>query len=501
VTAVTSVDARTGEAVTTVAQETTSEETAAACARAAAAFPGLEAMGRYGRADLLRAMAGALEAARERIVPLADRETALGERRLDGELTRTCFQLNHFAEVLHEGSYLEATVDHAGPTPMGPRPDLRRMLVPLGPVGVFGASNFPLAFSVPGGDTASALAAGCPVVLKAHPSHPATSQLCFELMSDAVRETGAPEGTLGLVHGVRAGTDVVAHPAIRAVGFTGSHRGGRALLDIANARPEPIPFYAEMGSLNPLVVTPSAAAERPEEIAEGYAGSFTLGAGQFCTKPGLVFLPAGEEGERLRAELARRVSALAGTPLLNSAIATAFDAGVERLTGAHGARVLAAGEGPPAPVLFAAAAADLSGPLLEECFGPAAVVVEYTGEEELLRALAALPGNLTATVHTGAAETVLPARLATALRDKAGRLIWNGYPTGVAVAHAQNHGGPYPATSNPLHTSVGATAIRRFLRPVTWQDAPAEVLPAELRDADPGIPRRVDGVLVVGRPA
>jgi NADP-dependent aldehyde dehydrogenase len=498
VTAVTSVDARTGEAVTTVAQETTAEQTDAACAAAAAAFPGLEAMGRYGRAGLLRAMAGALEAARERIVPLADRETALGEARLNGELTRTCFQLNLFAEVLHEGSYLEATIDHAGPTPMGPRPDLRRMLVPVGPVAVFGASNFPLAFSVPGGDTASAIAAGCPVVLKAHPSHPATSQLCFELMSGAVRETRAPEGTLGLVHGVEAGTGLVAHPAIRAVGFTGSYRGGRALLDIANSRPEPIPLYAEMGSLNPLVVTPSAAAERAEEIAEGYAGSFTLGAGQFCTKPGLMFVPAGEAGERLRAELTRRVGAMGATTLLNSGIAKAFDAGVERLTGADGARVLAAGEGPLAPVLFAAAASDLSGVLLDECFGPAAVLVEYTGEEELLRALASLPGNLTATVHTGAEETVLPRRLATTLREKAGRLIWNGYPTGVAVSHAQHHGGPYPATSNPLHTSVGATAIRRFLRPVAWQDAPAEVLPPELGDADPGIPRRVDGVLVTG---
>ena len=225
-TAVTSVDARTGRAVTTVTQESTAEETAAACAGAAAASGELEAMGRYGRAGLLRALAGALEVARERVVEVADRETALGEQRLNGELTRTCFQLNLFAEVLHEGSYTEATIDHAGPTPMGPRPDLRRMLVPLGPVAVFGASNFPLAFSVPGGDTASAIAAGCPVVLKAHPSHPATSQLCFELLTEAVRETRAPEGTFGLVHGEQAGTGLVTHPAIRAVGFTGSSAAG-----------------------------------------------------------------------------------------------------------------------------------------------------------------------------------------------------------------------------------------------------------------------------------
>jgi NADP-dependent aldehyde dehydrogenase len=499
VTAVTSVDARTGEALATVARESTGERVDAACVRAAAAFPGLEALGRTGRAGLLRAMAGALESARARIVPVADRESALGEQRLNGELTRTCFQLAHFADVLEEGSYTEATIDHAGPTPMGPRPDLRRMLVPLGPVAVFGASNFPLAFSVPGGDTASALAAGCPVVLKAHPSHPATSELCFELLADAVRETRAPEGTLGIVHGGRAGTDLVGHPAIRAVAFTGSYRGGRALLEAANQRPDPIPFYAEMGSLNPLVITPAAAGERAAEIAEGYVGSFTLGAGQFCTKPGLVFVPAGEAGERLRAEMAVRVRALSGTTLLNAGIREAFETGVARLGGLAGVSRIAEGEGPVAPALFATRAPYLTGPLLEECFGPAALIVEYAGEEELLATLAALPGNLTATVHTGREETALPGRLAAVLREKAGRLVWNGFPTGVAVAHAMTHGGPHPATTNALHTSVGATSIRRFLRPVTWQNAPDALLPPELREAGPGIARRVDGTLTPGR--
>ena len=495
-TAVTSVDARSGEVVTTVAQENTAEETAAACESAAAAFPGREAMGRHGRAGLLRAMAGSLEAARAQVVQVADRESALGEPRLNGELTRTCFQLRLFADVLHEGSYVEATIDHAGPTDMGPRPDVRRMLVPLGPVGVFGASNFPLAFSVPGGDTASAIAAGCPVVVKAHPSHPGTSQLCFDLLSEAVRETRAPEGTLGLVHGGQAGADLVGHPAIRAVGFTGSYRGGRALFDLANARPDPIPFYAEMGSLNPLVVTPAAAAERAAEIAEGYVASFTLGAGQFCTKPGLVFVPAGEAGRRFRAEAARRVAELGGMVLLNAGIRDAFSEGAERLGGASGAEVVATGNGPLAPVLVAVRAPDLNGPLLEECFGPAAVLVEYADEEELLAVLSSLPGNLTATIHAGEDDTALTARLATVLREKAGRLVWNGFPTGVAVSHAMHHGGPHPSTSNSLHTSVGATSIRRFLRPVAWQDAPQAVLPAELRDAGPGIPRRVDGVLL-----
>lgn len=454
-TTVTSVDARTGRAVATVASESTAEEVDAACARARAAFADLEAMGRAGRAELLRAMASALEGARAEVVRVADTESALGEQRLNGELTRTCFQLGLFADVLEEGSYLEATIDHAGPTPMGPRPDLRRMLVPLGPVAVFGASNFPLAFSVPGGDTASALAAGCPVVVKAHPSHPATSQLCYDLLAGA----GAPDGTVGIIHGRQAGADLVAHPAIRAVGFTGSGRGGRALFDIAAARPEPIPFYGEMGSLNPLVVTPAAAQERAAEIAEGFVASFTLGVGQFCTKPGLAFVPAGEAGLRLREEMAGRVRTLGEAVMLSAGIRETFRAGAERLAGRPGVEIVASAEAAVAPaaasaVLFAVRAPDLAGPLLEECFGPAAVLVEYASERELLSALAALDGNLTATVHTGRDETELPAVLAAELRAKAGRLVWNGFPTGVAVAHATHHGGPYPATTSALHTSA-----------------------------------------------
>jgi NADP-dependent aldehyde dehydrogenase len=284
-TDVLSIDPRTGEAVEVVAPETTTEEVDRLCAAALAAAPGLDALGRAGRAALLRALADALEARRDDVVAVADREAALGPARLNGELTRTCYQLRLFAEVLEEGSYLEAAIDHAGETPMGPRPDLRRMLVPIGPVAVFGSSNFPLAFSVPGGDTASALAAGCPVVVKAHSSHPATSKLVFEVLSEAARKAGAQEGTLGIVYGQRAGARLVAHPAIRAVGFTGSVTGGRALLQIIEQRPDPIPFYGELSSLNPVVVTPSAAAERGDTIGRELVGSFTLGAGQFCTKP------------------------------------------------------------------------------------------------------------------------------------------------------------------------------------------------------------------------
>src|SRR4051794_30569033 len=271
---VVSTDPRTGQQIEVVSPETTAKEVDRICAGALAAAPALDELGRAGRAQLLGALADALEASRDDVVGVADRETALGTTRLDGELTRTAYQLRLFAEVLTEGSCLEATIDHPGPSPMGPRPDLRRMLLPIGPVAVFGASNFPLAFSVPGGDTASALAAGCPVVVKAHHSHPGTSQVVFEVLVDAARAAGAPEGTLSLVHGLEAGAALVAHPAIRAVGFTGSLSGGKALVDIIERRPDPIPFFGELSSLNPLVVTPRAAEERAAEIAEGTVGSF-----------------------------------------------------------------------------------------------------------------------------------------------------------------------------------------------------------------------------------
>lgn len=500
-TAVMSVDARTGRAVEEIARESSAEEVDAACRRAAGAAAGLDALGRAGRARMLRAMADALEARREDLVRLADRESALGEQRLNGELTRTCFQLRTFADALDDGGYLEATIDHAGDTPMGPRPDLRRMLVPLGPVAVFGASNFPLAFSVPGGDTASALAAGCPVVVKAHPSHPATSQVAYEALSEGAASAEAPEGTIEIVHGVKAGAELVRHPAIRAVGFTGSLRGGRALFDIASSRPDPIPFYGELGSLNPLVITPAAAEERAEEIAKGLAGSFTLGVGQFCTKPGLVFMPEGAAGDRLRDALTGLVGEMGTNAMLNSGIRHAFDHGVRRLQEKPEVQAVVAApraeSGPTgaAPVVFATKASSVRDAELEECFGPTTVLATYGSEEELFDAVDALSGALTATVHTGEADTDLPGRLMTKLRDRAGRVIFNGYPTGVAVSWTMSHGGPWPATTNALHTSVGATAMRRFLRPVAWQDAPQDVLPEELRDGTTSVPRRVDGKL------
>ncbi|MCV2487792.1 aldehyde dehydrogenase (NADP(+)) [Geodermatophilus sp. YIM 151500] len=500
---VASIDPRTGATVEVVAQETTTAEVDRLCTAALAAAPALEERGRAGRAALLRALADALEGRRDDVVAVADRETALGATRLNGELTRTRFQLRLFAEVLEEGGYLEAALDPAGDTPMGPRPDLRRMLVPIGPVAVFGASNFPLAFSVPGGDTASALAAGCPVVVKAHGSHPATSQLVFEVLEQAARKAGAPEGTLGLVHGVQGGADLMAHPAIRAVGFTGSVGGGRALLQIIESRPDPIPFFGELSSLNPVVVTPQAAAERAADIATGLVGSFTLGAGQFCTKPGLAFVPSGADGDALVDAMATAVGRLPAQVLLNEGIAAAYARISGELARQRAVRPVARGADPAGagfeavPLLLTTDAADLPDAVTEECFGPVAVVARYDGEAGLSAALERMPSSLTATVLRGDGETALPLAVSQQLRGRAGRLVYDAYPTGVAVSWAQHHGGPWPST-NSQHTSVGTTAVRRFLRPVAWQNAPQEVLPEELTDGFTGIPRRVDGVL---RPA
>lgn len=504
-TDVVSIDPRTAAVHEIVSQESTFDEVDAACAAATAAAPALEGLGREGRAGMLEAMALALEGQGEQIVAVADRETGIGVTRLTGELRRTCFQLRLFAEVLRDGGYLEATVDHAGDTPMGPRPDLRRMLVPIGPVAVFGASNFPLAFSVPGGDTVSALAAGSPVVIKAHSSHPATSQLCFDLLANAARESNAPEGTVSLVFGQAAGGRLVAHPAIKAVGFTGSLSGGQALMDIIAGRPDPIPFYGELSSLNPVVVTEAAAVERADEIGAGLVASYTVAAGQLCTKPGLILLPAGTGGDRI---VEAMVAALKDVPeqvLLNERIWQAFGADASELSSRSGIDVLQAAAVSDEAGFHASAGlvqvgtAALDGDAVEEHFGPLTVVARYRDVENLAALVQELPSSLTATVHCSPSDTGLVTAVSALLRDRAGRLIYNGYPTGVAVAWGQQHGGPWPST-NSLHTSVGPTAIRRFLRPVTWQDAPAAVIPAELRDGFTGTPRRVDGKLTLAAP-
>ncbi|MGW7353267.1 aldehyde dehydrogenase (NADP(+)) [Streptomyces sp. NPDC054784] len=502
-----SVDPRTGKQREQVGVETGPAGVDAAVRAAHAARDALT--DRAARIDLLRAAADELEAARAEIVRTADAESALGEVRLGGELSRTTAQLRAFADEVTDGGYLGVVIDHPDPSATPPCPDLRRYKIPLGVVAVYGASNFPLAFSVPGGDTASALAAGCPVVVKAHPDHPATSELCAAALRRAAARAGLPEDTVAVVHGFEAGVELVRHPLVAAAGFTGSVRGGRALFDAAAARPVPIPFHGELGSLNPVVVTADAAAERAEEIGGGLAGSMTLGSGQFCTKPGLVLVPVGDAGDRLVDALAGQVAAVPPGPMLDAGMLVAFLEGVA-------ARAELDGVGTPVAVrpdedggnaigagFLTVPAAKLvaDGPhrlLLEECFGPVTVVVRHQDDDEAAAVLGALGGNLTATVHLGAAEaagTDPGARGAALLRrltGLAGRVLVNGWPTGVAVAPAQQHGGPYPATTTPT-TSVGATAIERWLRPVTYQDTPEPLLPPELREANPlGLPRRVD---------
>jgi len=500
---ITSINPKTAAIEEDVAEESTPEEVDELCRSAAAAAPFLHELRRAGRASLLRSIAEELEASRDRIVAIADRETALGTTRLQGELTRTCYQLRLFAEVLEEGSYLEVTIDHRGETDMGPRPDLRRMLVPLGPVAVFGASNFPLAFSVPGGDTAAALAAGCPVVVKAHPAHPATSRLTYDCLARAVSGHGGPTGTVGLVFGQRAGQLLVQDPHITAVGFTGSEAGGRALFDLASARPDPIPFYGELGSINSLVVTPGAARKRAEDIAAGYVASITLGGGQFCTKPGLAFVPA-DDAAHMRKALIDAVRETEKVWLLSEGIRSAYLDGVESLAGQFGVELVAGGapttdEGFSAqPALFWTTTEELraaDSKVAEECFGPAGVVVQYADADDLAAALNTMPGALAASIHAEDDENELSSRLIKLLLARTGRLVWNGFPTGVAVSWAMTHGGPYPSSTSVLHTSVGATSIRRFLRPVTLQSVPAQLLPAELRDdASSDVPQRINGV-------
>ena len=491
------VDPRTGQPAGDPVESTSDSAVAEVCAAAAGAFPEWSAS--RDRPAVLERVADALDAAGADLVATADRETALGAARLSGELLRTTNQLRLFAGVLREGSYLEATIDGPDPDLVPPRPDLRRLLRPLGTVGVFAASNFPFAFSVAGGDTASALAAGCPVVVKAHPGHPRTSLDTFEVVSAALRDAGAPDGVFGVVHGQSAGVALVRHPAVRAVGFTGSTAGGRALFDLACARPDPIPFYGELGSVNPVVVLPDAAAERATELARGYAASLTLGVGQFCTNPGLLFAP-----ESLLDAVAEAVRGATGGPMLTERMRDGYDAGVTGLGSGDLVDVLATGHVASGgfavtPHVFAVPLADFAAnlaTLTEEHFGPAGIVVSYTDPAELLAVLPALPGSLTATVHAADTEPDLAARIADALRGIAGRLVYNGWPTGVAVSWAMQHGGPWPATTNPLHTSVGATAIRRWLAPVSYQSWPDALLPPELQDANPlGIPRRVDGAL------
>ena len=424
-------------------------------------------------------------------------------------MQRASGQFRFFARVCHEGSYVEAIIDHAQPDMSPPRHDLRRMLIPLGPVGVFGASNFPFAFSVAGGDVASALAAGCSVVVKAHPSHPETSQLTGQVIARALATAGAPDGAFSLIQGrgTEVGGALVSDPGIKAVGFTGSLRGGRALYDLAAARPEPIPVYAEMGSVNPFFITEAALIARGAAIAKAFTGSMTLGTGQLCTKPGLAFVPAGAAGDEFVASVIENAKGLEPGYLLNASLLNSLTAKVDGARKLTGVNVRTGGTLPDGSGFrYPATVVEVSGEtftevpeLREEYFGPFAMVVRYESLERLLELVRLLAGNLTATLHAEREETVDVADLVDMLREKVGRLIWNGFPTGVAVTHAMVHGGPYPATTIPLHTSVGSTAMKRFLRPVAYQSYPEELLPPALRDGNPlGILRLEDGKWVGG---
>ncbi|MFD0124205.1 aldehyde dehydrogenase (NADP(+)) [Streptomyces virginiae] len=503
-TSVWSVDPRTGKQREQVAVEATPQEVDEAV-RAAHAARGALADATV-RAAFLRAAAALLDESAAHVIEAADAETALGPGRLTGELARTTGQLRAFADAVDAGAYLDVRIDRADPTLSPPRPELRRYKIPLGVVAVYAASNFPLAFSVPGGDTASALAAGCPVVVKAHPDHPATSELCASLLRRAAVATGLPAEVVSVVHGFDAGLELIRHPLVAAAGFTGSIRGGRALFDAAAARPVPIPFHGELGSLNPVVVTPAAAAERAEEIGAGLAGSVTLGVGQFCVKPGLALIPEGVDGDRVTGELTKALGETEPGVLLDHRMRENFVSGVRERAALPGVDApVTPGSGGEHTVgagyLTVRAGQLLEGGgydvLLEECFGPVTVVVRYADQDEVGAVLGLLGGNLSATLQLSAAETEgapgPAAELIGQVTGLAGRIVVNGWPTGVAVAPAQHHGGPYPAATSHS-TSVGGTAIERWLRPVAYQSVPDALLPAELRESNPlGLPRQVTG--------
>ncbi|MCG5449460.1 aldehyde dehydrogenase family protein [Micromonospora hortensis] len=497
---VSTVDPRDGQRRATELTETDESRLEVIAGQTAPAAQWLAARGRLGRAELLDAIAASLESRRVDLVAAAEAETGLGHARLDGELTRAALQFRMFGEVLRDGAYVEATIDHAADTPLGRGPDLRRMLVPLGPVAVFGASNFPFAFSVAGGDTAAALAAGCPTILKAHPSHPLTSHASAAAIESAVRDLGGPEGVVATVYGEQAGRALVRHPTIRAAALTGSVNAARAIQAAIDERPDPIPLYAELSSVNPIVVLPDAAAARADQIAEGLFGSFTNSGGQLCTKPGLAFVPSDPCGDGLVDALRTRVDASGGTVLLNERIRDAYENRSTEFERA-GARVSARPTVEPgagftvAPTLLEVGLAGLTAEIADECFGPLLIVVRYDDAADLDAALASVPPSLTGSLHSGPGDDAeVVRRLVDVLAARAGRIVFDGYPTGVRVSWAQHHGGPWPST-NAVHTSVGATSIRRFLRPLAWQDAPAWVLPEELRDEYTTISRRVDGRL------
>jgi alpha-ketoglutaric semialdehyde dehydrogenase len=487
----------------------TEEQLKTATAAAAEAYASFSTLDPETHAGFLEAIASNIEAIGHELIIRAGQETGLPAARLQGERARTTGQLRLFASVVRQGDFRGVRIDPAMPerTPL-PRADIRQRQIPLGPVAVFGASNFPLAFSTAGGDTASALAAGCPVVFKAHNAHPGTSELVGQAIAKAVRDSGLHPGVFSLIYGPGAsiGQALVADPAIKAVGFTGSQSAGIALMRTAAARPEPIPVYAEMSSLNPVFVFPGAlngSAEQIDALAQQYVTAVTGSSGQLCTSPGLLFAPAGEAGDKLAAAVGRAVSACAGQTMLTEGIAASWNAGATALGSADNVTVVGQGsagptENAPAPTIFGTDIADFVGNhvLHAEIFGAASLVIRYSTVEELVAATNRLEGQLTASLQLTEEDYPTAAQLIPALEQKVGRIIVNGWPTGVEVGHAMVHGGPFPATSDTRTTSVGTLAINRFLRPVAYQNLPQELLPSPLQDANPWhLNRRIDGTV------
>jgi alpha-ketoglutaric semialdehyde dehydrogenase len=502
----------TGDKIDAIFFSASQEDIERAAAVAGEAFPSYSRLPGRERASFLNLIASRLELIADLLVARAHSETALPEPRLRLETARTCNQLRLFASIIEEGSWVSARVDHGDPDrkPL-PKPDIRSMLHPLGPVVVFGASNFPLAFSVAGGDTASALAAGNPVIVKAHPAHPGTSELVGRAIRDCVRERGLPEGVFSLLFdsGTEVGANLVQQPCVKAVGFTGSIPAGRALMDLAVRRPEPIPFYGEMGSTNPVFILPGAMAARGKEIASQLHASFTLGGGQFCTKPGLVFLPQQDASANFLPEFQDKVARSQKLTLLTSGIRNSYQREIQSRKGRSNLALLAEGEQPASGPAFLARVTVFqtdvsrllgSPDLGSEVFGPSTLLVHFSNQGELLDAVRSLSGHLTATIHGTEGDLQEFSELLQILRDKVGRIVFNGYPTGVEVCHAMIHGGPYPASTDSRTTSVGSQAIFRFARPVCYQDFPDSALPAELKNSNPlDIFRMVDGKFTRGQ--
>jgi len=460
-------------------------------------------------AEFLDSAADEIEAIRDELIQVADEETGLGVPRLTGECGRTTNQLRAFGRLLREGSYVEAIIDTAQPDRQpAPRPDIRRMLRPLGPAAVFTPNNFPLAFGVAGGDTASAFAAGCPVIVKGHPSHPGTSELVAGALSKAVEKGGFPAGFFSLLQssGIETGQALVTHPAIEAVGFTGSLRGGRAIYDACAARPRPIPVYAEMGSINPVVILPGAVEQNPDGLAEGLVNSVTLGAGQFCTNPGSVFVLRNKQTEAFIDKVSELMDAKAQGVLLNAGVESSLERDVPIVAERNDVKKKTNQQVSsadcytyPNTVLHTTSAAFRDDVLQNELFGPVTLFVVCEDMDDLKQSLSVMQGNLTGTVHAAESEIDDAGEVLSMLETFVGRVILNGFPTGVEVVHAMQHGGPYPASTNAGTTSVGMTAIKRFMRPVAYQGLPDTLLPDALKDANPlGIWRIVDNAYTQG---